>query len=97
MGGSMSPNPVDAIPVEHAVDSDNGKLFYETLSNDESIERVAVMERKLGDFRRVMKRYVKQVDAVKGKLLWNELVEGEVDLELAEAHFDRDLPYACHA
>lgn len=43
----VSPNPFDAIEIEQLIATDHRNLFYQRLSNDQTIERIAMIERQV--------------------------------------------------
>jgi serine/threonine protein kinase len=92
--GHPSPRALDLVLPEHGVGRDQRQSLVQRLCRQQSIERVAVMERQRGDARRVLQMDRQERELVHTQMLGDEPVDRLRQGERPEAHFDGHLPAA---
>src|SRR5688500_6363203 len=71
----VSPEPCNAIAVQHDVHADDGCIFHTCLADENAIERVPMVERKRNQPVQVFRADRQELNAVRAQLPRDELVK----------------------
>ena len=83
------------VGVEILVPRDDRNIFDESLSDEETVERVVVMGRQFRNRMKVLKVDCQEAETVEFQLMRNKFVQGILDRKAAKPGFDVHLPGAC--
>ena len=86
------PDPLDPIGIENRISANDGHVVSQALSGKHTIKGITVMKWKGNDVRYVADFHLKKVKSIDFHLSGNELIEGPLQFEFAEARLDADFP-----
>jgi hypothetical protein len=90
--GATLPDSQGVVLVECNISRHNGKTFLKGLRDQEPVERIPMMERKMSDAHDVTEFNRQQRDSRGWQLLGKELREGPVKENSLKAYLDGHLP-----
>jgi hypothetical protein len=91
--GALSPDPLNLVTIKRRVRAHKREAIGNCLRHQDTVERIAMVQRKPGDFVRMAKPDREQADPVRPQVLGDERIERLGDGQAAQP-FDRGFPDA---
>jgi hypothetical protein len=89
------PNASNGVTVQSEVPTDDGDVFDNRLCDDESIERIAMMKRQIGQGRGMLRLDRHEPEAIIENGLLDEFAKRDMQRVLLDADLDGNLSVAC--